>query len=563
MNITNVDQLKSCLADIVLTRSSNKEIIKWFDSVFVKWYLSSDDDDIKNVIPHTYIPGSPEWMNKPGVVDFHSFPTGKSEDGFMQNEKLTVNDINQIIEYLNSLDTRSMSKIYKQPARVIFTKTETFIKTAPVHGLKEGLDYKVIRNVNNWKWVELLSKAAYKNEGDVMGHCAGSYTIKDSISLISLWDHKDQSHVTIEIWDNEVTQIKGKKNKAPGEKYVKAVSDFAEYLLSTGIPIVDDGQNIGWLSYNPNKVLNKVRVVPDPITGKEISGRRYVNPHTDNGRRVFNDVIEPHRFARLGVIAENCVNDGQDFIFINNGVDTFDLSDLYISTINQMYETMNENKQEVLNSIIDRVGRSNVNKLNKIIRLLNNFTNVSFAEGMVDVSGNMLQDLKGLPGAQYISARNNILKSLEGVTNHCQLLDIRNNKLSSLESLPEKFTGKLHANDNLITTLSTSRGSLNDMMDLNVAHNKLIDLHGAPTVIGTDFFAGNFIANNNFLKTLDGGPEIVYGDYNVSGNPLIDISNLPRKVNGNLTITKTSICDDINHKYISDNCIVKGNINIL
>ena len=55
----------------------------------------------------------------------------------------------------------------------------------------------------------------------------------------------------------------------------------------------------------------------------------------------------------------------------------------------------------------------------------------------------------------------------------------------------------------------------------------------------------------------------MHGDYDVSKNPLADISSLPTKVTGNFIISKTSLCDEINHRYISSRCIVKGKIFIL
>ena len=133
----------------------------------------------------------------------------------------------------------------------------------PNHELKEGADYKVFHRIKkNWKWVELLTPKAYELEGNKWDIVL-VIIIKLEQRIISLWDQKERSHVTIEIWRNEVCQIKGKENKAPDIKYTKIVSDFAEILLSKGIPIVCDGQNIGWLSYNPNKVLKEVKQIPD------------------------------------------------------------------------------------------------------------------------------------------------------------------------------------------------------------------------------------------------------------------------------------------------------------
>ena len=75
MDITNTDKLRFDISEIVSARSDqNIEIIQhWFDRNFVKWFLSTDRDEIKNVIPHAYIEGEPEWMNKPNIYDFTYF----------------------------------------------------------------------------------------------------------------------------------------------------------------------------------------------------------------------------------------------------------------------------------------------------------------------------------------------------------------------------------------------------------------------------------------------------------------------------------------------------------
>ena len=562
MNITNPDKLRFEVGEILKNRvHENIEIFQsWFDQNFVKWFLSSDRDEIKNVVPHTFFEGEPEWMKKEGICDFTNFQN--ENHSFLEGEKLNIKDIICIIGYFESLSEKELNKIYKQPAEVIFEKTKIFLELIPNHELKEGADYKVFHRIKkNWKWVELLTPKAYELEGEQMGHCVGNYNPAEQ-RIISLWDHKEKSHVTIEIWRNEVCQIKGKENKAPDIKYVTIVSDFAEILLSKGIPIVCDGQNIGWLSYNPNKVLKEVKQIPDPITGNIICGRRYINPKTSSGKKVLETIIKPHRIIRLGAIIEDCIDREDTGMTCTTFNSPFDLSDLHLSSIREVYETIISKKKEILDSVINRKGKEDVEKINKIIRILNNFERIDTVEQTIDISGNLLNNLSDLPTCKYLMANNNLLSSFVGISNECMTIWADNNKLENLDSLPSHFCGRLLLKDNNIATLQRSSNPLNNLAELNASHNRLTDLVGSPEIIGTGG-GGGFRCNNNLLKSLDGGPKVVHGDYDVSKNPLADISSLPTKVTGNFIISKTSLCDEINHRYISNRCIVKGKIFIL
>lgn len=562
MNITNIDELKQQLESIVLENTADVDIVKWFNQMFVKWFVSADDDHLKPVDHHEYKPTEPEWMNRSGMFDFSRFTD--SESSFLEGDYISVQDIKHVVKYFQSLDNRQKSKIYKQSGKIIFEKTKNFIlTTAPVHDLVENIDYNVLRKVKKqWMWVELLSHKAYTNEGEQMGHCSGNYNTNEQ-RLISLWDSKLRSHVTIEIWSGEITQIKGKENMAPAPGYITMTSEFVNHLLSSGIPVVSDGQNIGWVAYNPNKVLKLIKQIPDPITGEIITGRRYVDPDTDKGNTVLNTVIKPHRIIRLGNIVENCsYNQDGNLVFNNNGLDEFNISDMYLTSIDEINDIIIDNKQQILDSIINRIGRSDVEKLNKIIRKLNRFTKITEAEGVLDLSGNMMKNLQNLPSCEFVVANNNMITELRGLNEHVRWLQMNNNMLKDLRYLPKEWYGSLMLADNALETL-TDGDDLQDMTHLDVSHNRLKSLRGSPRIIGNEYTTGHFVCNNNLLESLSGGPDVVFGDYDVSGNPLTDISSLPRKVYGNLFITKTSICDDVNHKYITDNCRVKGDVNIL
>ena len=562
MNITNSEKLKSETLKIIQRRKGGDlEIIQnWFSNNFVKWFLSSDRDSIKNVVPHRYSRGEPEWMNKPNIYDFTSY--NNETDSFLEGKIINENDILYIVDYFQSLSPKELGKILKQTPPIIFEKTKEFLNTNCHHRLIEDSDYKVFMEIKNgWKWVELLTKDAYLFEGQEMGHCVGNYD-PDEQRILSLWDKKGKSHVTIEIWRDEVCQIKGKENKAPESKYVKVVSEFAESLLESGVPTVNDGHNIGWLSYNPNKILKKIKQIPDPITEKVICGRRYINPITPNGKKVLDSIIKPHRIIRLGSIIENCVNE-DDKITLKSVECSFDVSDLHFSKFDEIFDTIESQKKEILESIIDRIGTGDPKKINKIIRILNQFKSLNKVEDLIDISGNLFKDLNDIPICKFLIANNNYIKSLAAIPDTCTYIWAENNRLESLESLTSNFCGSLLVQGNNIKNLCEKSQRLNNLEQFNISHNRLKSLAGSPKVVGSIWRKGYFRCSHNLLQSLEHGPEVVYGDYDVSKNPLSDISSLPRTVTGNFYISKTSLCDQITLNFIKSRCLVKGKVYIL
>lgn len=131
------------------------------------------------------------------------------------------------------------------------------MEKAKLSPLVEGTDFEVISKTKDangapMRWVKLLTKAAFKFEGDSMGHCVGGYNpSKKGLTIISLYDSDDLPHVTIEINEKEIKQIKGKQNAAPIQKYIEPCVKFVRYLTDKqGYTVVGDGDNIGMSGYN-------------------------------------------------------------------------------------------------------------------------------------------------------------------------------------------------------------------------------------------------------------------------------------------------------------------------
>lgn len=86
---------------------------------------------------------------------------------------------------------------------------------------------------------ELTTREQLDTEGDVMGHCVGSYCAKVSRGgsrIYSLRDPRGRSHVTLE-WDpnvHEWEQIRGKQNAPPVEKYHDQLDEFIKGFAPPG-----------------------------------------------------------------------------------------------------------------------------------------------------------------------------------------------------------------------------------------------------------------------------------------------------------------------------------------
>ena len=223
----------------------------WFKDKYLKWFKSPQDDDKKSVVPHQYKEGEPEWMSREGIMDFSGF----KDD---QRQKLS-----HMVDYFKTLSDIDLKSLYKEPLKVIEDKMSTWERTlakkvnkSKLSPLVERTDFEFISKTKDsngapMRWVKLLTKKAFKFEGDSMGHCVGGYNPnKSGLSIISLYDEDNLPHVTLEIQGKNIKQIKGKHNAAPIEKYLDACIKFVRYLTDEkDYEVVGDGKNIGMLEF--------------------------------------------------------------------------------------------------------------------------------------------------------------------------------------------------------------------------------------------------------------------------------------------------------------------------
>jgi hypothetical protein len=115
-----------------------------------------------------------------------------------------------------------------------------------------------------------------------MGHCVGGYNPADQ-DIYSLWDSKDNSHVTVEVtnesggnvetvdgepYRKNVQQIKGKGNAAPVERYRQPTIDFIKKM---GFNVIGDGDNVGMVEWKS----------------------KYYFPDSDEYEHIFQTEIKP------------------------------------------------------------------------------------------------------------------------------------------------------------------------------------------------------------------------------------------------------------------------------
>ena len=255
-NVGDIEPLMTAIKQLLDGKKvKNEPVRKWFNTQFIKWFKSSEDDDKKPIKKHVYVQGEKEYMSKDDVVDFTGFST--EYKGYLEH----------MIDYLDKgLSANELNVLYKQPYPIVVKaladndqaalKKVEEMEDNPPHNLKENTDYEVIVNTEDisgrpMAWVKLLTKDSYQCESNAMGHCVKDYDpATPNQDIISLWNEQLSPKVTLEILNGkEIKQIKGKANLAPANRYQKTTIDYIQKLLKEGYKVTGDGENIGMNEY--------------------------------------------------------------------------------------------------------------------------------------------------------------------------------------------------------------------------------------------------------------------------------------------------------------------------
>ena len=437
-NIANIDNLKGEIVDLLRHEGRTKPnletggpIHKWFMNSFMKWATQPSKnyelEDILGLEPHEYKEGEPEWMKKSDVMDFQGH-------GLVQLHSYWPK-FSHMIDYFNSLSDRDREKIVKKPYDQVEDEVAAWdvkLGKAKVSdaNLKEGTDYDVLYKDGDYTWVKLATKAAYKCEGEAMGHCVGGYD-PDSPdnTIISLWDKKGEPHVTIEMQQygggpgqpkgniEEVVQIKGKQNAAPAGKYKDVTARFVKKWLGKGT-FNEQAKDISELE--PSRIVR------------------------DDGEGIGMFRHEGHDGAWHWYFEDSKIWDK---------IYKMDILPMQQARIQDVKKTMFEDPS-VDGLIIDGDANLSYSFFTEIPKELANVKGVM--DGNFNVQNNRLTSLKNSPldieGNFY--AAHNELETLEGgplMVDKSFYVD--NNNLKNLKGLPEHISGDLHINMNPLESL--------------------------------------------------------------------------------------------------------------
>ena len=312
-NVINVDEIEEFLS--AYKHPDKPAVDKWVQNNFRNWLIRDYD-------------GAGEMRLQPDSPELKTFPdwakkaVEKGETLYgVSFDKPLIDKLEHVIDYLMSdeapkrLDALTVPEAMKQADA--WTKMLTKKKVNPLDAA-EG--EKIIKKYpDGFTWRELTNEAALSREGTEMGHCVGSYwreVQNGKTQIYSLRDTKNQPHITIEVSDNSLVQIKGKGNAAVASQYRAHGQDFVRELGGGDVDIQEcrDLGNIGMFRIKAPKkpdtpfmtqemqlvTLEEVKENPEQM--KELMGELGFFNHL-----IFNDYPSEIQIAVVGEgIAAGC-----------------------------------------------------------------------------------------------------------------------------------------------------------------------------------------------------------------------------------------------------------------
>lgn len=223
-------------------RDQREGVQEWINSVFRKWAIKSGPVNPAKLDANKLPKDSPSWL---------SDAVKRGDDLFSFDYPKLLQTLGPIVDYLRSIpedkDLSRMSVPDTEKAAKVWHDKMLSDKVGREDGVlvEEGTQV-VMKFTNGYTMRKLSSAQALNREGEIMGHCVGSYAddvMADRLHIYSLRDAKNVPHVTFEVSSRrEVTQIKGTANEDVIPKY----HDYClKFLAKEGFPIVSmDGLNL-------------------------------------------------------------------------------------------------------------------------------------------------------------------------------------------------------------------------------------------------------------------------------------------------------------------------------
>jgi ankyrin repeat protein len=249
-NIFNMDDVNQFL-DKWESKARRPETKKWIKGVLKKHVINVYDkaDPLNRIEADAYLAkrlnltnipellsNAPQWMkdaySNEELYYLYISPESMVNSNTQIGLSFLEQDIDLIIDYFDSPDgpKRPESILYYDACEKSRNWEDSLKKE--FRDREDPTEVKVIKEVGNYKWVQILGKTGLDREGDEMHHCLSAKTYGDDCTYYSLRDEKNKPHATFEIQDmTTLLQLKG-YNNGPIEPHLKnVVSDFIEYLV--------------------------------------------------------------------------------------------------------------------------------------------------------------------------------------------------------------------------------------------------------------------------------------------------------------------------------------------
>lgn len=273
-NIYNQDELKEYLEDFAKEVSS-PEAKSWFMKQAKKAIINSSEQ--MHPTRELDFSSAPEWAQKAFQAnDLYSFvPYGMIS--------IRLSHIMDWFKWLEENNPRELKKLTKLTLDVAIDKSEEWVeqlnKKVSDEEDAEGL-VEIMKFKSGFRIVKLTTSSCLNREGKLMVHCVGSYAhqLERGTEIYSLRDPQNNPHATIEVKNqNEITQIKGKQNKPPINKYAKYIIDF---INKSNFKVLHDLENIGLV--NIDGKIYDINNLPNVIDGDLILNWTNVESLPDN-----------------------------------------------------------------------------------------------------------------------------------------------------------------------------------------------------------------------------------------------------------------------------------------
>lgn len=175
-----------------------------------------------------------KYLVNPDLTDEVKYWITHNLANYLKKNPENQTEIEHIIDFLSSdmAPTRLRKMSYSQ-AKAGADKWNELLQKRGASIQETDADVKpFIKLKSGYRFVQLITKAAYDREGALMRHCVGNYYGKNDVKIYSLRDPLNNPHCTIEVVGDakSINQIKGKGNGSIHPDYIGKVLLFLKKL---------------------------------------------------------------------------------------------------------------------------------------------------------------------------------------------------------------------------------------------------------------------------------------------------------------------------------------------